>query len=78
MTENERFEERMVSIKLRALLGEENFWQIANVNPERYLGYPPPDGGGHVVTQTFPARDPSGRFRGDEELSQPRIHVPPG
>ncbi len=38
MTENERFEERMLSMKLRALLGEEHFWQIASINPERYLG----------------------------------------
>ncbi len=40
MTENERFEERLLSMNLRALLGEELFWQIADVNPRRYLGEP--------------------------------------
>jgi predicted TIM-barrel fold metal-dependent hydrolase len=38
MTENERFEERLLSMNLRALLGEDLFWQIADVNPRRYLG----------------------------------------
>lgn len=38
MTENERFEERLLSMNLRALLGEDYFWQIADTNPRRYLG----------------------------------------
>jgi uncharacterized protein len=38
MTENERFEERFLSMRLRGLLGEELFWQIADVNPRRWLG----------------------------------------
>lgn len=40
MTENERFEERLLSMNLRALLGEELFWQIADANPRRYLAEP--------------------------------------
>lgn len=38
MTENEYFEERLLSMKLRALLGEDFFWQIAETNPLEFLG----------------------------------------
>jgi predicted TIM-barrel fold metal-dependent hydrolase len=38
MTENERFEERLLSMRLRGLLGEDMFWQIASTNPISYLG----------------------------------------
>lgn len=37
MSDVEQGNERMLSINLRAILGEELFWQIANVNPKRYL-----------------------------------------
>lgn len=37
MTKNERFEERLLSMNLRALLGEDVFWQIADINPRHYL-----------------------------------------
>lgn len=38
MIENERFEERLLSVRLRATLGEDLFWQIAHTNPLNYLG----------------------------------------
>ena len=38
MIELERLTEREVSIELRAALGEDLFWQMANENPHRYLG----------------------------------------
>ena len=37
MAEKERYEEKRLSITLRAMLGEDLFWQIANVNPKRFL-----------------------------------------
>lgn len=45
MTEQERFDERLLSMQLRAMLGEELFWQIAEANPTQFLG----DGGDGVV-----------------------------
>ncbi len=33
-----KFRERDLSIKVRAELGEELFWKIANENPKKYLG----------------------------------------
>jgi len=38
MVEIEKLQERRLSIYLRAELGEELFWQIAEQNPKRYLG----------------------------------------
>jgi len=38
MVEPERFQERRLSIWLRATLGEEYFRQISEINPERFLG----------------------------------------
>ncbi len=38
MAQQEDFEERLLSMQLRALLGEEMFWRIAEENPERWLG----------------------------------------
>jgi len=35
---NEKYSEKRLSIDLRATLGEEKFWQIANINPIKYLG----------------------------------------
>lgn len=40
MVEIEKLQERRLSIYLRAELGEALFWQIAETNPERYLGLP--------------------------------------
>lgn len=37
MAEQEELSERMLSIKLRATLGEGLFWQIANTNPKAFL-----------------------------------------
>jgi predicted TIM-barrel fold metal-dependent hydrolase len=37
MTTNERYPERRLSIDLRAALGEELFWKIANTNPRNFL-----------------------------------------
>lgn len=37
MTANERYPERRLSIDLRAALGEDFFWQIANRNPQAFL-----------------------------------------
>ncbi len=37
MADIEQDNERILSINLRAALGEECFWQIANANPKRYL-----------------------------------------
>ncbi|MHC4146305.1 MAG: amidohydrolase family protein [Planctomycetota bacterium] len=37
MMEKEKFHERDLSVKLRAELGEDLFWKIANKNPKRYL-----------------------------------------
>jgi uncharacterized protein len=38
MVENEKYSEKRLSIDLRASLGEELFWEIANENPKIYLG----------------------------------------
>lgn len=38
MAQQEDFEERLLSMRLRAELGESLFWQIAEENPERWLG----------------------------------------
>ncbi|HRN53065.1 MAG TPA: amidohydrolase family protein [Gemmatimonadaceae bacterium] len=38
MAQREDFEERLLSMRLRAELGEELFWRIAEENPERWLG----------------------------------------
>lgn len=38
MAEQERFEERFLSMQLRAEIGETAFWEIAYDNPQRYLG----------------------------------------
>ncbi len=38
MVESERYSEKRLSIDLRAGLGEEKFWKIANENPKSYLG----------------------------------------
>lgn len=38
MTKQEKFDERFLSMRLRAALGEELFDQIARVNPNAYLG----------------------------------------
>jgi hypothetical protein len=37
MVESEKYSEKRLSIDLRAELGEDKFWQIANVNPKKYL-----------------------------------------
>ena len=37
-SKREDFEERLLSMRLRATLGEELFWRIAEENPERWLG----------------------------------------
>ena len=37
MMETRKFEEKELSIRLRAALGETLFWKIANENPKRYL-----------------------------------------
>lgn len=41
MSQQEDFEERLLSMRLRALLGEDLFWQVAESNPERWLGERP-------------------------------------
>lgn len=38
MVESEKYSEKRFSIDLRASLGEDKFWQIANTNPKNYLG----------------------------------------
>jgi predicted TIM-barrel fold metal-dependent hydrolase len=38
MIEQEEFSEKQLSMMLRAELGEELFWRIAEVNPQRFLG----------------------------------------
>lgn len=38
MIENERYREKQLSMNLRASLGEDLFWQIANKNPKQFLG----------------------------------------
>lgn len=38
MAEQEKFSEKRLSMNLRASLGEDVFWQIANINPRKYLG----------------------------------------
>jgi len=38
MAQQEDFEERLLSMRLRATLGEALFWQVAEENPERWLG----------------------------------------
>jgi len=38
MVENEKYSEKRLSIDLRAFLGEDLFWTIANTNPKAYLG----------------------------------------
>jgi predicted TIM-barrel fold metal-dependent hydrolase len=45
MVEREPFTEKEVSIGLRSHLGEELYFQIANVNPRRFLGLETPAGG---------------------------------
>lgn len=37
MATKEKYEEKRLSITLRAMLGEELFWQIANINPKQFL-----------------------------------------
>ena len=39
MVESEKYSEKRFSIDLRASLGEDKFWQIANSNPKTYLGH---------------------------------------
>nr|VFJ91711.1 MAG: Amidohydrolase [Candidatus Kentron sp. LFY] len=38
MVESEKYSEKRLSIDLRASLGEDLFWEIANKNPRKYLG----------------------------------------
>lgn len=39
MSETEKYSEKRLSIDLRASIGEDKFWQIANINPKKYLGF---------------------------------------
>lgn len=38
MVENQKYSERRLSTDLRAAIGENKFWKIANENPVQYLG----------------------------------------
>ncbi len=38
MAEKEKYAEKRLSITLRAMLDEDLFWQISNVNPKKFLG----------------------------------------
>ena len=38
MVENQKYSEKRLSIDLRAAIGEDKFWKIANENPIQYLG----------------------------------------
>ena len=38
MVESEKYSEKRFSLDLRASLGEDKFWEIANSNPKQYLG----------------------------------------
>lgn len=54
MTRQEALSEKAISIRLRDALGEDDFHQIADVNPRRWLGRPlPPITSGNPVTNSL-------------------------